>query len=129
MWTSRSGGARARMSGRRPQPRGPMLATRAPAATLLRHQDEVLRERGLAARRVELRDEDAVAPRADAHVQVRRPAGVATREGRLVAIAALGVRPLGRAVRGAVVAGGVGRPPLERRARERRAARGRAPDG
>src|SRR3972149_6551817 len=97
MWTSRSGGARARMSGRRPQPRGPMLATRAPAATLLRHQDEVLRERGLAARRVELRDEDAVAPRADAHVQVRRGGGGGGRGGRLVAMAALGGGPLGRA--------------------------------
>src|SRR5260370_21353493 len=83
---------------------------------LVCNEDEVGLHLGLAVSRVELGDERAVAGRADAHVHVRRPAGIAARDARLVAIAALGARALGRALRAVVPAPGVRGPPPEPRA-------------
>src|SRR5205823_3041663 len=83
----------------------------------VRRQDEVQLQGGLAPLRVELGDERPVAGRADAHVQVWRPAGIAPGDARLVAKAARAVGGLGRTVLAVVLAGGVRGPPIEPRRR------------
>src|SRR5438552_7118959 len=99
------------------RPRGPRYKRES-----ISEQDKLHLHDRLAGARVELGDERLVAGRGHADVEVERPAGVAAREVRLVAVVPRAVRALGPTVLGVVVAARVGRPPLELGSGQRSAA-------
>src|SRR5207302_9247656 len=79
---------------------------------LVGHKHEVGGDRALAVLGIELRDERAVAWRADLHVQVRRAARVTAGRHRLVAKGAVGAGPLRRAQLIVILPAAAGPPPL-----------------
>src|SRR5574341_1924686 len=106
----------------------PWQVEREHLAALLRAEDEVEGELGLARLRVQLRRERPVAGGRDLHVQVGRAPGIDPGEIGLEAVLSLAVGGLGRPMRVIVLPLGIGLTPLDPRLRDRRAAPGRADD-